>query len=103
LGFLMFAIDPDAAMSNDPLSPANVILNLVTSVIIWAIAICVIRGALIETDGRRARIPEFFRPINVGQTALLLFIMTVVGLVVSTAIQGDAVEALSFDEGTGEF
>lgn len=102
LGFMMFAISPDAALNNDPLSPANIILNLVTSVIVWAIAICVIRGALIETDGRRARVPEFFRPINVGQTVILLVIITVVGLVVSTVIQGGTSELVTVNEMTGE-
>ena len=102
LGFMMFAIDPGAAMNNDPLSPANVILNLVISVIAWGIAICVIRGALIETDGRRARLPEFFRPVNVGQTVILLVIITVVGLVVSTLIQGDTSEMVTVNETTGE-
>lgn len=102
LGFMMFAINPDAAMNNDPLSPANIVLNLVTSVIVWVLAVCVIRGALIETDGRRARVPEFFRPVNVGQTVILLVVITVVGLVVSTIIQGDTSEMVTVNEMTGE-
>ena len=102
LGFVMFAVDPNGAMNNDPLSPANLLLNVVTSVIVWAIAICVIRGALIETDGRRARVSEFFRPINVGQTVILFVFLTVVGLVISTIIQGDTSEMVTVNETTGE-
>lgn len=101
LGFLVAAIDPAAVMEGDPLAPANIVLNLVMSVLSWAIAICVMRGALIETDGRKATLSDFFHPKNVGQTVFLLFIFTVVGLVAGTLIQTATNEMFIIDEASG--
>lgn len=100
LSFMMVAFDSDAVMSGDILSPANLIMNIVIAIFSWAVMICVMRGALLEVDGRRARLADFFRPINVGQTLLLLVIIGVVGLVVSGLLQSDTADLIQVDETT---
>ncbi len=102
LGFLLMAFDPAGMVDADPLAPVNIILNVVITVLAWAVAIGVMRGALIETDGRRAKLSDFFHPINVGQTVILMVILTVVGLVVSTLLQLDTQEMVLINEATGE-
>lgn len=102
LGFLMVAFDPQAVMGNDPWAPVNIIINVVISVLAWIIYIAAMRGALIETDGRRARLKDFFHPVNAGQTAILLVIFTVLGLALSLIVQSDTQSAVVVNEVTGE-
>lgn len=102
LSFMMVAFDSDAVMSGDMLSPVNLIMNIVIAIFSWAVMICVMRGALLEVDGRRARLADFFRPINVGQTLLLLVIIGVVGLVVSGFLQSDTADLIQVNETTTE-
>lgn len=102
LGFLMVALDPQAVMDNDPWAPVNIIINVVISVLAWLIFIAAMRGALIETDGRRARLKDFFHPINAGQTAILLIIFTLLGMVLSLIVQSDTQSAVMVNELTGE-
>lgn len=101
LGMLVFFVDQDGMMGNDPLSPGNLILNIVITVATFAVTICVMRGALIQTDGRKARLGDFFRPINVGQTVILLIVFTVIGLVVGTITSIGTTETMTVDEGLG--
>lgn len=102
MSFIMMAVDPDAVISGDLLAPANIIMNLVVAIFSWAVMICVMRGALLEVDGHRARLADFFRPINVGQTLFLLVIMGVVGLVFAGFLQFDTADMTRVNETTAE-
>ncbi|MFP7364674.1 hypothetical protein SFC07_02655 [Corynebacterium callunae] len=104
-GMIAFAIDPEgtATAGNSMLSPANLAVNVLMFIISSAVTISVLAGALVAVDGQKTALRDFFKPQNVSQTVLLLFIIGVFSLVLSSISSGIATNAITVDEVAGTF
>lgn len=96
-GALAYAIDPNGTMSGDALSIGNIFSNVVILAVTIIITIGVMRGSLITVDGKRAALRDFLHPVNVGQTVLLMIILSAVGMVIGVIFQNLALSAVVAD------
>lgn len=100
-GMLAYALDPAGATSGSGFTPASMLINLISIVLMLVVTLCVIRGALVSLDGQKTRYADFFHPQNVGQSVILLIILGVfsslLGMITSTVM----LELIQIDEASG--
>ncbi|BAU96259.1 hypothetical protein N24_1997 [Corynebacterium suranareeae] len=97
-GYLAYSLDPTAASATSGISTGEIIINVISAVVGFAISICVMRGALLTVDGNKVRYADFFRPINVGQTVILMIVLGVIGGIVGIAVTMLTGEMVVVDE-----
>lgn len=100
-GYLAFVLDPEAVTDGSNTSPTMIVFNVLIVIVACVMSICVMRGALLAVDGHKTRYADFFRPINVGQTALLMIVLGIISAIVSTLPSMLSGELAMVDEATG--
>lgn len=101
LGYLSFLIDPNAGTTTSGFSVSETLLNVVIGIITFAITICVMRGALLSVDGHKVRFGDFFKPINVGQTVILMVGLGIFGIILGTFTTFLTQNLVSFNDAAG--
>ncbi|WP_080794625.1 hypothetical protein [Corynebacterium pacaense] len=102
VGFGSLAIDPSGQALAGTNSVLGIALNLIVGALTIAVTVFVLRGALVEVDGTRARLRDFFSPVNAWQTVLIMVVLSVTSYLLSAGIDSAFGNFIVVDESSGE-
>lgn len=102
IGFALVAVSPDSDAFSTTSSASSIFLNVFFAVLAIAVTVFILRGALTEVSGRKARFRDFFAPVNVAQTVVLLVVLSGVSYLFTIGIDSMYGEVVSVNQSTGE-